>query len=467
MSYRLSGFAAPTAHGPTFLVPFFVKRGSNAAYVQQLDENYVILAFWPFDASDVPRTLPPPYDLRRTLHQDGVLGFVRPDDRLVFGTSAEIASQLKTVLPELADFPFASLDLLRFLARNDEVERAVYLASRRIGGKFALKWAKAELHVSDNWIEPRQARALDLDRILDELQAGLSDRAWQELWQRTWTRYPGEPRLAEVGLNWADRVQSNKRALAIYDRLFGDRLAKPTAQSSATQRLIRSRGDESWARIYSRLPPAMRKSTLLREKALQLLVGDEPHRIGVSGWTKLWRIMRRDVGPDPRLLDLVPVEIPRLKPYRGRGLFRLIAQYFRDRPNENQSLEVLTRWFPDPDSRENTWADLFVNYLAKSPHDKELLALGEGWLSHSSPDLRTWPVVWRAVMEADSSRPRVHMMGARWLKTTNAHWGVWPQVLVSLLRAGVLSDDVVSMAKEWMDRNPHDARRRHIEDILG
>lgn len=136
---RLEGFINPLVRFPSFVVP--ILRGDFGYCVQDVDETGKIVRFCKCDIAAYTLMEAPALPIR--IGDDPLYGFIFEDADLIWGSKAQLATQLLGRIDDLREHPFVHGEVASFVDAEGEVSVAANNAHeiiRELDGDAAERW---------------------------------------------------------------------------------------------------------------------------------------------------------------------------------------------------------------------------------------------------------------------------------------------------------------------------------------
>ena len=126
--FVLSGFAAFTLDDPGFLIPYFVKEGTDQAFVQELDDQFRVRHFQRFLVERHETASLKPEPLVRNVGDVGVMAFRFDGGAVVYDTPTKLRDELGGM--DFKRDPFLAFDVFSFLRDYHGARQAIQAAGR-------------------------------------------------------------------------------------------------------------------------------------------------------------------------------------------------------------------------------------------------------------------------------------------------------------------------------------------------
>jgi hypothetical protein len=144
--FVLTGFAALSPETPSFLIPYFVRPGSDQTFAQELDEHFRIKQFQPFALSQYEHIRFEPEPLRRSAGEIGVLAFAKGEEEVCYDTPANVRIELQKI--ERTGDPFFDLEASQFLGNTNAVRMAIQRTANSFKSiKVLTAWVRVEMNL--------------------------------------------------------------------------------------------------------------------------------------------------------------------------------------------------------------------------------------------------------------------------------------------------------------------------------
>jgi hypothetical protein len=475
MEYTLAGCAVLTTIRPTFGVPFFSRHGTNHTFAQELDENFNIVSFEPFDPSNYSRlhTRGPMIRLREG--EPGLLAFVGADSAVITGTKDEVAELVRGMRLLDSSPPFFAVEAAALVGEVELREAQVRASAHFKNSEAGQRWLQREQAAlgSSRVISTQRAKPpvdAELRKAITDLRDNPDSPEWHKIWFRAWLDWTGNAELVELAVWWLDLPKPlRRREGRVMAALIRHNTTAPSIAEFALKWLF-TRMDPlapDWADVWLSLSKRIGVITPVAEAGRAYLAkafeeeeyfrtfdalpkGKRLLSYWTAVWARLWRGSRRDV----RLFNLAKQYVEDDRPITSQFVEGVLLPLLRNDETQTWASQFLLEWLYDTRAETILWTKVYRSILQLRPGDERLLEHGMDFLADGYPNLRTWPKVWNDV-SAQLSAELKWTMAERWLLRTDMRMSVWADVLVQVLEHSGFSDEASLRGKaiQWMRLN--------------
>ena len=479
----LRGFAIPGPTRPTFVVPYFGSPTSNAIFVQELDDQHRVAEFLSFDPTHFNDYMGPFLVAQRRIGEEGLVGFIDREGKLVAGTVSEIRRVLAdySFAPDGSDAFFAT-EVMEFRGDRAGLERAIDFAAHRFANpERGMQWKARE--ITSRWSLESIASARENERLdtLRELRDALREPKWVAQFVAAWDLFGPDSDLGDLALDWLS-AGGAERAEA--GHLFNT-LLTPSKFSRAHDRssvvapgYVIEMGRRwiermafpysGWVSLWHKLRRRNYVSPdLLNDLGLRFLHIEpdyrtrKPRPLSANAWMRVWRTLWMEGVERDLLVDLLHKH-PELL---ALGEFQNIVELLSAEPGyQDLAREFYGTWLEKSPRHLPRWPKACLELIKRYEERGHLLDLAMEWLSKAGAGFHSWYNLWsglRPFVEHD----RLVRIGRDWLIEGRITMRIWPEVLADLIEMENLHSDesLRPIAQQWLQLGKKNSRREVIE----
>lgn len=479
----LRGFAIPGPARPTFVVPYFGSPSSNGIFVQEIDDHDRVAKFLSFDPTHFNDYMGPILVAKREIGEEGLVGFVDGEGKLVTGTAGEIRQAL-------ANYNFASdgsdaffaTEVMEFRGDRPGLQRAIHKAANRFASpELGMQW-KAREFISLGSLELiSSVQENELWKTLQDLKDAIGGPKWVPQFVTAWRRFGPDPDLGEMALDWlgsggADRID----AAHLFNALLGSKKFRQRRDISSTvvpdyvvELALRwvdkmAFPHNGWVSLWHRLRRrGYFSSDLLNQSGMRFLYKEPDYRkrkqknSSANAWMRVWSVLWVEGVERDILVDMLykRPELPKLG-----GFYNLIQLLSAVPEHQERAREFRDLWLKESPRHLPDWQKACLELIANNEQRIELIHLALEWMVEAGESFHSWYNLWSG-LKPFVDQDRLVGIGRDWLSGGRITMRIWPEVLSDIIEIeGLIQDDILQpLAQQWLQLGKQNRRRKLID----
>jgi hypothetical protein len=484
--YVLSGFCSLGTFGPSFLIPYFILRGTNRVFAQELDANFLISEFRSFAPENYDPVYFVPTPVPREIGQIGLTAYISNDGAVIFDDADKLRATLANRINESAflsqnSCTFFNLEVSLFVGNSVATKSAIAGTSvqfsniknsglwQRVASKV---YTPVENELADAKISSLRVKAvseIDLTRQIDLLQ-DLTSEEWQSRWFRLWYKTKDRQELTRIAISWLkiQPLESVELPVVLLTTLNSSRedlfLRELTAQWLGLNQFNLIYWGRLWLLLNTR-SLSIDKIKFMEDEGFEFLEAtiDLTDRKSVETWSLVWNRLRRRRKLSKRLVQLAERASPK---YGDHTRFvQLVLPHIASEPFARQRL---IGWLKNSPQKSVSWPDIYVRLLNQNESHDEILSMGINWL-RSNPNLNRWKKVWDVLRSRAGNHDELIQIARSWLEKAYPDIHVWPEVMAAVIEASNFDETEIDIAERWLISHPDRKQTksfRRLEELV-
>lgn len=455
MRYILSGVAGKVLGHETFLIPFFKRDDSNRCFAQELDRNYDIICFAPFEPELYGIVPSKVKSVERTVGQKGILS-VLIDGNAVIGEPSKLFDLLKDSKVNRAT-PFFALDVAMFLGDKRRLSAAVAATADALKRNHRKNWIEQVARIApraESKKPPAKVAETHFEDHFAELFTNPQDPEWPARWLREWANGT-HPTLVEAALWWLNQSTDGNpefgNILSIMLRVQPD-----AALRIASEWLIATDGrNKHWASVFIRVVHKGRDRRLLKSALNYLDAHLHRPKKGYPGdsWMRVWSTLL-NLSYELETLKMLALQVGPKYPSPPRFINDIIIPLLKREPGDENLYDIAFDWVTSTATRNVAWARAYAELIRIRRDEMSLYRYGAYAIRVEALPNRVWLRIWRALIEVRPDDPELWDLANAWVEGAKIRGASWVAVALTLLRRDQISAANYYAVTKWLEEHP-------------
>lgn len=477
--FILSGFCATTTSRPTFLIPYFILRGTNHVFAQELDETFSISEFRPFVPDHYERLYFTPPPVPKEIGEVGLMGVAYSDYDIVFDDANRLRQSLTGKLREQPNASlsasFFDFEASSFVQDHSRLIAAVEVLAQKYHDPADREVWRSIASGTTNSVERSfrakvQTVSVTLTDNTSRLSLDIDDPEWSSEWHRQWNRSKDRRELISAARDWLQKhdAHSVEYPSVLLTVLNSSRDDVSLREMAARWLALCQYNVIYWGRLWLLLNAKNTdlKASFSEDQGLDFLeaTSELADRRSVEIWSLVWNRLRRRATSD-RLFQLAEVVAPKFS-YDPKFIQTVLA----NAASQPFARGFLVDWLQSSFRGTTAWADIYSRLVRQNHEiDGRIRTIGLDWL-REFPNLNSWKTVWDALASKDLDHSTLIQIASDWVQKAYPDIYIWPEVMSDIISAGKASQADLDIAKRWLasreDRRETRSYRR-LEELVG